>query len=111
LFWFVPNGYAFIDSFALFIIGFAVFGPQMLIGVACAELSHKRAAASSTGFAGAFAYLGAAMAGYPLGKITQDMGWDGFFWALGISCAVSFLLLLPLWSVTENKKPVLAKSA
>lgn len=104
LFWFIPQGYPIVDSIALFTIGFAVFGPQLLIGVACAELTHKKAAASSNGFAGTFAYLGAAVAGYPLGKITQDMGWDGFFWALGLSCVISTLLLLPLWSVTENKK-------
>lgn len=103
LFWFAPAGYPLVDSAALFIIGFAIFGPQMLIGVACAELSHKKAAASSTGFAGTFAYMGAAVAGYPLGKITQDMGWDGFFWSLGICCILSFLLLLPLWSITDNK--------
>lgn len=109
LFWMVPDGYPFFDSLALFIIGFAIFGPQMLIGVACAELSHKKAAATSTGFAGTFAYMGAAVAGYPLGKITQDMGWDGFFWCLGISCVVSVILLLPLWTVTENNKLVAVK--
>lgn len=110
LFWFVPQGYPLLDSAALFIIGFAIFGPQMLIGVACAELSHKKAAATSTGFAGTFAYMGAAVAGYPLGKITQELGWDGFFWALGISCIVAVVLLLPLWAVTENKKLVAAKN-
>lgn len=110
LFWYVPEGYALVDSAALFIIGFAVFGPQLLIGVACAELSHKKAAATSNGFAGTFAYLGAAVAGYPLGKITQETGWEGFFWSLGISCLISVLLLLPLWSVTENKKFVRAKT-
>lgn len=109
MFWFVPEGYPLMDSIALFAIGFAVFGPQMLIGVACAELSHKKAAATSNGFAGTFAYLGAAVAGYPLGKITQEMGWDGFFWSLGFACIISVLLLLPLWAVTENKKLAVAK--
>jgi OPA family sugar phosphate sensor protein UhpC-like MFS transporter len=104
LFWFTPAGYPLLDSAALFIVGFAIFGPQMLIGVACAELSHKKAAATSTGFAGTFAYLGAAVAGYPLGKLTQDFGWDGFFWALAFCCVVSITLLLPLWGVTSNKK-------
>nr|NGY94956.1 putative hexose phosphate transport protein [Neochlamydia sp. AcF84] len=109
-FWFVPAGYPLVDSAAMFTIGFAIFGPQMLIGVACAELSHKKAAASSTGFAGTFAYMGAAVAGYPLGKVTQEMGWDGFFWCLGISCIIAVLLLLPLWAISENKKLVTAKS-
>lgn len=109
-FWFVPHDYPLMDSVALFVIGFATFGPQMLIGIATAELTYKKAAATANGFAGTFAYLGAAVAGYPLGKITQDMGWDGFFWSLGISCILSVLLLLPLWSVKENKKLVAVKN-
>lgn len=102
VFWFVPKGHPWLDSGALFAIGFMIFGPQMLIGVAAAELSHKKAAATSTGFAGCFAYMGAAMAGYPLGKIAQDLGWNGFFMAL-IACAtVSTLLLFPMWKIREG---------
>jgi MFS transporter, OPA family, sugar phosphate sensor protein UhpC len=103
-FWLVPAGYYGLDSVAMFCIGFAVFGPQMMIGIAAAELSHKKAAATSTGFVGCFAYLGAATAGYPLGKITQDLGWEGFFWAMVICCVVSILLLIPLWGVTEGSR-------
>ena len=104
LFWMVPPGNSYFDSAAMFIIGMFVFGPQMLIGVAAAELSHKKAAATATGFAGWFAYIGAAVAGYPLGKITQEMGWDGFFWALTICGICASILLLPLWPVESNRK-------
>jgi sugar phosphate permease len=38
-----------------------VFGPQMLIGMAAAECSHKEAAGAATGFVGLFAYLGASL--------------------------------------------------
>lgn len=99
LFWAVPGGYAFWDSVAVFAIGFTVFGPQMLIGMAAAELSHKKAAATSTGFVGWFAYAGAALAGYPLGRITDDLGWNGFFITMLACSALSLVLLLPLWSV------------
>lgn len=100
LFWFIPPGYAMLDSVVMFLIGFSIFGPQMMIGMAAAELSHKNAAATSTGFVGFFAYIGAACAGYPLGSITQALGWGGFYWALLGCCAIAFLLLVPLWSVT-----------
>ncbi len=100
LFWAIPAGYIVVDSIVMFLIGFSIFGPQMMIGLAAAELSHKKAAATSTGFAGFFAYIGAACAGYPLGTITQTLGWGGFFWALIACCALSTLLLIPLWSVT-----------
>lgn len=100
-FWSIPEGYPWLDSAAIFFIGFSVFGPQMLIGVAAAELSHKKAAATVTGFAGCFAYIGASCAGYPLGRITQDTGWDGFFVAMLGCCVISTALLAPLWNVKE----------
>ncbi len=88
----------------MFSIGFLVFGPQMLIGMFAAEVSHKNAAGTASGFAGCWAYAGAAVAGYPLGLITQTWGWYGFFASL-VTCGIlGTLLLLPLWSVTVNPK-------
>lgn len=105
LFWCVPPGYLWLDSGALFLIGFAIFGPQMLIGMFAAELAHKKAAATASGFAGLCAYIGAASAGYPLSLITMNFGWDGFFLALAGSSLISALLLAPLWNVKERKLP------
>lgn len=102
LFWMIPEGYAALDSAALFFVGFMIFGPQMMIGLVAAELSHKKAAATSTGFVGLFAYIGAAVAGYPLGYVTQNWGWEGFYLSLLACCTISALLLIPLWSVTAT---------
>ncbi|MCI0382741.1 MAG: MFS transporter family glucose-6-phosphate receptor UhpC [Chlamydiae bacterium] len=104
--WISPPGLPILDSLLMFIIGFLIFGPQMLIGMAAAELSSKKAAGSATGFVGLLAYLGAATAGYPLGKMTHEWGWQGFFLTLCICGVVSVLLLLPLWSVRGNAKQV-----
>ena len=100
LFWMTPAGLPLLDSILMFSIGFMVFGPQMMIGMAAAELSHKEAAATSTGFVGLFAYVGSAMAGYPLGTLAQTLGWQGFYCCLLICCAIAMILLIPLWSVT-----------
>lgn len=90
------------DGTLLFIVGFFLFGPQMMIGLAAAELSHKKAAGTASGFAGWFAYFGAAFAGYPLGKIAQDWGWKGFFIAL-LGCAlIALVLFLPTWNASEK---------
>jgi OPA family sugar phosphate sensor protein UhpC-like MFS transporter len=105
LFWQVPAGYPWLDSLAMFLTGFSIFGPQMLIGMAAAELSHKKAAATSTGFTGSFAYLGAATAGYPLGKITQIWGWHGFFMGMIACCLISALLLIPMWNIKDRYQP------
>lgn len=103
--WAVPCSMVFV-SLLMFVIGFFIFGPQMLIGMAPAELSSKKAAGSATGFVGLFAYLGAATAGYPLGKMTQEYGWQGFFITITVCGIVAVGLLLPLWSVKSNPKLV-----
>jgi OPA family sugar phosphate sensor protein UhpC-like MFS transporter len=89
----------FLDSSFLFIIGLLIFGPLILIGIAAAELSHKKAAATATGFIGCIAYLGAATAGYPLGIITQTFGWEGYFITLTTCSIFATLSLLPLWKL------------
>ena len=103
VFWvLIPQNYVWLDAIVMFLMGFMIFGPQMMIGLAAAELSHKKAAATSTGFVGFFASIGAAFAGYPLGTITEKWGWNGFYLVLISCCVISVLLLLPLWSVTAN---------
>ncbi len=107
-FWLSPGGSIGLDSVLLFVIGFLIFGPQMLIGMAAAELSHKKAAGTATGFVGWISYLGAACAGYPLGKLTQEWGWEAFFIVLGCCGFISVCLLIPLWKVSPNsRKPEL----
>lgn len=99
--WVIPSASVLLISIIMFAVGFLIFGPQMLIGMAAAEMAGKRAAGSATGFAGLFAYTGAAAAGYPFGRVIQDYGWSGFFVLLGICGVVAVSMLLPLW----NRKP------
>jgi OPA family sugar phosphate sensor protein UhpC-like MFS transporter len=100
-----------LDIAIIFLLGFFIFGPQMLIGMIAAELPDKKAAATASGFAGCFAYLGAAVAGGPLGALTEKWGWDGFFTIL-ISCGlISLALMIPLWSVKRSVKPVAQEKA
>ncbi|MGF1736149.1 MFS transporter [Photobacterium satsumensis] len=93
--WLMP-----VKSFALlsgcfFSVGFFVFGPQMLIGMAAAECSHKDSVGAATGFVGLFAYMGAALAGYPLALVMEYFHWTGFFVVISIAAGVIGLLLLP----------------
>ncbi|MEY1580249.1 MFS transporter family glucose-6-phosphate receptor UhpC [Providencia manganoxydans] len=94
--WLFPEmGYLLI-SVCFFFVGFFIFDPQMLIGMAAAEASHKDSAGAATGFVGLFGYLGAALAGYPLAKIIESTGWNGFFMAMIMATLLSAALLLPL---------------
>ena len=107
-FWVANGVYPILDSLLVFAIGFFIFGPQMLIGVAAAELSHKRAAATATGFIGWIAYLGSATAGYPLGRLLSLYGWEVLFIVLMACAFISTALLLPLWNVRSREEKVLA---
>ncbi|MCH1429602.1 MAG: MFS transporter [Chlamydiales bacterium] len=93
VFWWSPIDSIVLDSTLLFFIGMSVFGPQMLIGIAVAEFTHKKAAGAATGMAGLFAYIGAAVAEYPLSAIATSLGWDWFFITVLVCCFCALILL------------------
>ena len=102
-FWLIPGNHFFIHAALMAGIGFFVFGPQMLICTAAAELSHREASGTSTGFVSLFAYLGAAISGYPIGLIIHNFNWHGFFITIGVCAILAVLLLLPLWQAAGYK--------
>ena len=104
LLYFYKGGWLLMDSAIIFMVGFFVFGPQMLIGLTAAELSHKNATGAATGFVGWFAYIGAAIAGWPLGVVIQKFGWNGFFVVMMVCGMASALLFLPLCSERVKQK-------
>lgn len=93
--WLTPLDNVVVLSGCFFAVGFFVFGPQMMIGMAAAECSHKDAAGTATGFVGLFAYLGAALAGYPLAVLIEQFSWEGFFGVITLCSASIGLLILP----------------
>ena len=108
-FWMVPISTPILDAVFQFVFGFFIFGPQMLIGMTVAEISHKKAVATSTGFAGYVAYLGAAAAGGPLGALVATWGWDSLFLTLTICGAMTLGLFLSLGSaVARTEKEEIA---
>ena len=92
----VPAGMPALQSFIVFMIGFFLYGPQMLIGLCGAEIVGRRSVGASEGFLGWIAYLGAANAGVPLSMLVQQYGWGAFFVALLAACAVAIALLAPI---------------
>lgn len=107
-FWLSPAVPVIVDLCLFCLAGFLIYGPQMIIGMHAAELAHKKAAATASGFTGTFAYAGAAVAGYPLSLLTQHFGWQAFFTALICASAAAALLLSPLWSVQRRPEPAVA---
>jgi len=102
--WWLPNASALVYAALIFAVGFLVFGPQMLVGVAAAETGERHVAATATGFIGTIGYLGAAAAGAPLGWAVQHLGWQAYYLIL-LSCSLlSALLLLPLWGQRSSRE-------
>lgn len=78
-FWYVPAGYDNLNAIAMFAVGFFVYGPQVLVGVAAADFASKKAVGMAVGLTGSFGYLGAAISGYGTGWIADNYGWNGGF--------------------------------
>lgn len=95
---------------SLFVLGFLVFGPQLLIGVAAVGFVPKQAVSVADGVKGTFAYLiGDSFAKLGLGMIADGRpvfgltGWKGTFAALD-TAAMICLVLLALVAIIEERK-------
>ena len=70
-FYLTPASVSWLQWATVFMIGFFLYGPQMLIGLCGAELVGPESVGASEGFLGWVAYLGAANAGIPLSMIVK----------------------------------------
>lgn len=89
----VPAGQPVLLAASVAALGFCIYGPQMLVGLAGAELVSPAGVGASQGLLGWIAYLGAANAGVPIAAIVQRSGWAGFFTAMLSATALVMLLL------------------
>lgn len=102
--WFIPGTWRYATWLAVFCVGFFIYGPQMLVGLAGAEIVDRSAVSSTIGLLGWIAYLGAAVSGYPLTKVITKLGWQAYFVSLlGCAC-MAILLLLPMWRLGMRDK-------
>ena len=102
------NQYVYLAS--LFALGFLVFGPQLLIGVAAVGFVPKKAIGAADGIKGTFAYLiGDSFAKLGLGMIADGTpvfgltGWAGTFAALD-AAAVGCICLMAIVAIFEERK-------
>jgi len=113
-FWSCPANLPWLQWATVFMIGFFLYGPQMLIGLCGAELVGPESVGASEGFLGWVAYLGAANAGIPLSIIVKNYGWNAYFTSLLIACGMAILLLAPmvnLKSYVQREGAAKAKAA
>jgi sugar phosphate permease len=61
------------------LVGFLVYGPQMLGGLSAAEFGSKKAAAGAAGLTGTIGYLGASVVGIGVPKMAKAWGWESVY--------------------------------
>lgn len=104
----------------LFILGFLVFGPQLLIGISVVEFVPKNALAVTNGLTGTFAYLfGDSIAKVLLGYIADPKkdgvhlfgyllhGWNATFTVMFVVLVLAGLLTIPV--VIKQEKNIKVK--
>jgi OPA family glycerol-3-phosphate transporter-like MFS transporter/OPA family sugar phosphate sensor protein UhpC-like MFS transporter len=97
MFWKMAGESAFLNATLLCSMGFFIYGPQCLIGIAAANLATKRAAATAVGLTGFFGYLSTLFSGVGFGALVKHQGWDaGFAGLLGIT-AIGTVLFILAW--------------
>jgi OPA family sugar phosphate sensor protein UhpC-like MFS transporter len=92
IFGFTVQGNYILDYMLMSILGFLIFGPQMIISLSVTEYVDKKAACTANGFAGLFGCFGSAAAAYPIGCIVDHWGWTGYFMCM-LSCALLVLAI------------------
>ncbi len=101
-FWLARTHLFVVSASLVFLMGFLVYGPQMLIGVAAVEFSDRRAAGTATGFLGLFGYICAALSGFPLGWVVQHCQWHGFFIVTLVCASVSVIFFAGLMGLSHT---------
>jgi OPA family glycerol-3-phosphate transporter-like MFS transporter len=97
----IPPGYLYWDLFFFAMIGFFIYPPVMLLGVAGLDFTSKKAVGAAAGFIGLFGYAGRSVQGAGLGYVAQTYGWTASL-SIIVGCIVLAILLL---SFTWRLKP------
>lgn len=104
-----PPGRLAIDMTALAVIGFFIYPPVMLLGVAALDLTSKKAVGTAAGFIGLFGYIGRTVQAKGFGWMadhfsvthSQVEAWNFVIWTI-IGC--TFLAIVLLF-FTRNVRP------
>jgi sugar phosphate permease len=82
----------------LFLIGFCVFGPQvLLVGTFPIDLARRGTAAAAVGLVNSVGYLGAAAGDKITGYLAQHHGWDSAIWFWAGCAFLGAVVVAFLW--------------
>lgn len=85
-------------------VGFFIYGPQALIGIAAANQATKSAAATANGVTGIFGYLSTFVSGLGIGamvdwvnRVNPGQGWNYVFLMMIAMAVVGMLIFMLMW--------------
>lgn len=102
-----PPGNLWIDFTMLAVVGFFVYPPVMLLGVAALDLTSKKAVGTAAGFVGLFGYIGRTIQAKGFGWMADYFGnlygkqtsWDIIILSILGSTIIAILLLAFTWKI------------
>ncbi len=102
-----PPGYLWLDMTFLAVVGFFVYPPVMLLGVAGLDLTSKKAVGTAAGFIGLFGYIGRTAQAKGFGWMVHYFGelynlkfaWNAVIFAILICTLISIVLLAFTWNI------------
>ena len=97
-FWSVPASAPLVLKLVLFaLIGFFLYGPQALLGVASTQQATPRAAASANGVLGVAGYLSTIVSGIGFGWLAQRWGWGSVYATILVAAVLGGAVVALMW--------------
>lgn len=102
-----PAGNLWFDMTMLAVVGFFIYPPVMLLGVAGLDLTSKKAVGTAAGFIGLFGYIGRTIQAKGFGWIADhfgklygtEFGWNMVIWSIIAVTCIAIILLAFTWNV------------
>ena len=104
-FWVVPVSASFALKLLPFAaIGFFLYGPQALLGVASTQQATPRAAASANGVLGIAGYLSTIVSGVGFGWMAGRWGWTSVFATMLLSAILGGIVVAMMWNASASAR-------
>ncbi|MCB1158503.1 MAG: MFS transporter, partial [Leptospiraceae bacterium] len=100
-----PPGRLWLDMTMLAVIGFFVYPPVMLLGVASLDVTSKKAVGTAAGFVGLFGYIGRTVQAKGLGWLAShsEYGWPYVLYSILFATILGIILLGLTWNIKPRE--------
>lgn len=103
IFWLIPEGSAWwLQMIPFTFIGFFIYGPQALLGIAAANQATNKASATANGILGIFGYASTLISGVGFGYVAQHYGWNGAYITMMVMALLGAISLLTMWNAKAD---------